>query len=212
MNISSKDIKKRDFKKGLRGYDVNEVEAFLETVSSHYEKLVVENRNLNDKINSLAGDLEVYKENEQTLQKAIVKSQDLADEIVQNAKNKAGIVIKEAELSARTYRQELEEEIMHRKQELEEIKLRNDKLIEDVKNFIEDKLGEFDDFFKDRKVYKMELASGFNMHIESDSDEESSEQDASSNIKLDSQTGQESDDSDSNINTGKSFDDNFEVK
>ena len=53
MIISSKDIKKRDFKKSLRGYDTDEVDAFLETVSNHYEKLIVANRNQSDRIKSL---------------------------------------------------------------------------------------------------------------------------------------------------------------
>lgn len=86
MSINSRDIKKSDFKRSLRGYDSNEVDAFLETLSNHYEKLLNENRNLTDQVKSLISDVEVYKENEQTLQKAIVKAQDLADEIIENAK------------------------------------------------------------------------------------------------------------------------------
>ena len=41
--ISSKEIKKTDFKKTFRGYDSNEVDAFLETVSLRYERLLEEN-------------------------------------------------------------------------------------------------------------------------------------------------------------------------
>lgn len=44
MNLTSKEIKKTDFKKSLRGYDTNEVDAFLETVSNHYDRLLIENK------------------------------------------------------------------------------------------------------------------------------------------------------------------------
>ncbi len=159
MNITSKDIKKRDFKKGLRGYDANEVDAFLDTVSSHYEKLIVENKNQADKIKSLMSDIEIYKENETNLQKAIIKSQDLGEEIVINAKKKAEMIIKEAELNSRKMKQDIEDDILSKKQELESIKQRNDKVIEDVRNFLNDKLNEFEDFIKNKKIFKMELSN-----------------------------------------------------
>lgn len=156
--ISAKDIKKTDFKKIFRGYDSNEVDAFLETVSLRYERLAEENSNLNEKIKGLLSDVQVYKENENTLQRAIVKAQDLADEILENAKKRAENIIKEAELNAKGIQQETDKEILSRKQELEELRLRNDKLVEDVKLFFMEKLNEMDEFIKSRNIYKMELA------------------------------------------------------
>lgn len=177
MNITSKDIKKRDFKKGLRGYDANEVDAFLDTVSSHYEKLIAENKSQADKIKSLMSDIEIYKENETNLQKAIIKSQDLGEEIVINAKKKAEMIIKEAELNSRKMKQDIEDDILSKKQELESIKQRNDKVIEDVRNFLNDKLNEFEDFIKNKKIFKMELSNLTNITSDYEGlDEENNEQ------------------------------------
>lgn len=164
MILSSKDIKKRDFKKSLRGFDTDEVDAFLETVSSHYEKLLVENRNQADRIKSLLQDIEIYKENELNLQKAIIKSQDLGEEIVANAKKKADNIIRTAELDARTIKQELENEILGKRQELEEIKLKNEKTFDDFRNFLHDKLNELEDFSRNRKVLNMELSPASDIH------------------------------------------------
>lgn len=158
MNIiSSKDIKKTDFKKTFRGYDPNEVDAFLETLSLRYERLLEENSSSSEKIKVLTSDVEVYRENESTLQKAIVKAQDLAEEILSNAKKRAENVVREAELNAQKILQENDKDIMARKSELEELKLRNDKLVEDVKLFFMEKLNEMDEFIKARNIYKMEL-------------------------------------------------------
>lgn len=171
MNIiSPKDIKKSDFKKSFRGYDVNEVDAFLETVSLRYERLFEENTTINEKIKILTSDVEVYKENEATLQKAIVKVQDLADEILGNAKKKAENILKEAELNAQKISQETEKDIMTKKHELEELKLRNDKLVEDVKLFFMEKLNEMDEFIRARNIFKMELAKVENFEEENESD------------------------------------------
>jgi len=170
--IIPKEIKKTDFKKTLRGYDTNEVDAFLETVSLRYERLFEENENLTLQIKTLNSDLEIYKENESTLQKAIIKAQDLTDEIIQTAKKKSENITKEAELNAQKILQDSEKEIMIRKHELEELKLRNDKLVEDVKLFFMEKLNEMDEFVKNRNIYKMELAKNVHEDEENPSEDE----------------------------------------
>jgi cell division initiation protein len=159
MNISPKDIKKNDFKKSLRGFDPHEVEAFLETVSSLYEKLLIENSQLQEKIRTLTTDLEIYKENESTLQKAIVKSREITEDVINNAKKKAENITKEAELNAQKVMHDIDRDILLKNRELEEIKLRNEALIEDIKLYLADKLSELEDFVKSKKIIKMELAS-----------------------------------------------------
>ncbi len=204
MIISSKDIKKRDFKKSLRGYDTDEVDAFLETVSNHYEKLIVENRNQADRIKSLLQDIDIYKENELNLQKAIIKSQDLGEQIVENAKRKSELIIREAELNARNIKQNLEDEILAKKHELESIKLKNEKTFDDLRNFLTDKLNELDEFFKNRKIITMDLSSVSNMSFNTEDGDIDIEDDIKplKKITLSSQK---------NDRPG-SFDDSFELK
>ena len=208
MNISSNDIKKRDFKKGFRGYEPAEVDAFLDTVSSHFDKLLMDNKSLNDRIKSLLSDIDIYRENEVNLQKAIIKSQDLGEEIVSNAKKKAELIIKEAELTSNKLRQNLDEEILSKKHELEEFKYKNDKLIDDIKGYLIEKLNELEGFVKNQKIIKMELANFSDIHNEvTDEEEEINENEEETKpmkkISLGNFTA--SDDQ-------KSFDDNFEDK
>lgn len=211
MNISAADIKKRDFRKVLRGYDPNEIDAFLETVSSHYEKLLIENKNLSDKLKSLQADIEIYKENEMNLQKAIVKSQDLGEEVLRNAKKKSEMIIKEAELNTVKIKQDFEEEIISKKHELEEIKLKNDKLMDDVRNFLTDKLNELEEFVKAKKIFKMGLTSVSNEpREEKEPDEEGSEETSEGENKKDMKKVSIST-IDKDVQE-KPFDDNFEVK
>jgi cell division initiation protein len=205
MNISSKDIKKRDFKKGFRGYEPAEVDAFLDTVSSHYEKLMVDNKTLNDRIKSLLSDIDIYRENESNLQKAIVKSQDLGEEIVINARKKAELIIKEAELTSKKLQQDLDNEILNKKQDLEDFKYKNEKLIEDIKNYLIEKLNELEDFVKNKKIIKMELANYSDMRNEVIEEEQKQEDEKKAMKKI--SLGNFS----ANTND-KSFDDNFEVK
>jgi cell division initiation protein len=207
MILSSKDIKKRDFKKSLRGFDTDEVEAFLETVSSHYEKLLVENRNQADRIKSLLQDIDIYKENELNLQRAIIKSQDLGEEIVANAKKKSDNIIREAELDARTVKQELDDEILSKRQELEEIKQKNEKTFDDLRNFLHDKISELDEFFKNRKILTMEFSQSTEMsHYTRNESETTEEEETVKPVKKISLTSQSLEHPDG------SFDDSFEIK
>lgn len=173
MNIiSPKDIKKSDFKKIFRGYDTNEVDAFLETVSLRYERLFEENSSLNERVKALTSDIDIYKENETTLQRAIVKAQDFSDEILGNAKKRAENITKEAELNAQKRLLDSDKDIMTKRHELDELKLRNDKLVEDVKLFFMEKLNEMDEFIKTRNVYHMELTKMENSTDDSPSESE----------------------------------------
>ena len=207
MIISSNDIKKRDFRKSLRGYDVDEVDAFLETVSSHYEKLLIENRNQAEKIKSLLQDIDIYRENELNLQKAIVKSHDLGEEIIANAKRQSDVIIREAELESRNVKQNIEDEILAKKQELEEIKQKNEKTFEDLKNYLSDKLNELEEFYKNRKIIKMELSnfrslSSVSSSFDPTADAKDDEQ-AFRDMNLTKKAGGDS---------NKPFDENFEMK
>jgi len=204
MIISSKDIKKRDFKKSLRGYDTDEVDAFLETVSNHYEKLIVENRNQSERIKSLLQDIDIYKENELNLQRAIIKSQDLGEQIVENAKRKSELIVREAELNARNVKHNLEDEILARKHELESIKQKNEKTFDDLRNFLTDKLNKLNEFFKNRIIITMDLSSVSSLKFHSDDTDLDIENDIKplKKINLSSQK---------NERPG-SFDDSFELK
>ena len=206
MNLTPKEIKKRDFKKSLRGYDVDEVDAFLDTVSSHFEKMLVENKTLLDRIKSLLADIDIYKENESNLQKAIIKSQDIAEEVIQNAKKRAEIIIKESELDARKVRQDIDDEILNKKQELEEIKLRNDKIIEDLRMYLNDKIVELDEFVKSKRILKMELSSM------SDYDSSQSEETAAADDDSNKSIKKVYINNDNYDEGKKSFDDSFEIK
>lgn len=202
MILSSKDIKKRDFKKSLRGYDTDEVDAFLEIISTHYDKLVLENRNQSDRIKSLLQDIDLYKENELNLQKAIIKSQEVGEQIIENAKRKSEIMIREADLEVRTIKQKLDDELLNKKQELEEIKQRNEKTFEDVKHFLNDKLNELEEFYKNRKILKMELTD-INYSNDEEIDEKEEMPKPMKKVYLSNQSPQRED---------SSFDDSFEIK
>lgn len=163
MRLSAIDIKKQEFRKAFKGYDVGEVEAYLDTVANELENLVKENESLREKIeliekekDDLSREIEIFRDNEKTFQKAIVKSQDLAEEVIENATKRAELITKEAEILASKTRVQAQEEILNLKQELEELRMKNEAIIDDIKNYLVEKLNSIEEYSKNRKIFRLE--------------------------------------------------------
>ena len=163
MRLSAIDIKKQEFRKAFKGYDVGEVEAYLDTVANELERLVRENEALTDKLallekerDGLSREIEMFRDNEKTFQKAIVKSQDLAEDVIENATKRAELITKEAEIIASKTRLQVSEEILNLKQELEELRMKNEAIIDDVKNYLIEKLNSIEEYSKNRKIFRLE--------------------------------------------------------
>jgi cell division initiation protein len=163
MRLSAIDIKKQEFKRSMRGYDPGEVEAYLDTVGNTVENLIREIEFQKEQLeklaaekDELANEIQVYRENEKTFQKAIVKSQDMAEEVVENAKKRAELIIKEAEILSSKTRLQAQEEFLNLKQELEDLKQRNESIIDDIKNYLAEKLNSIDEYQRNRKIFKLE--------------------------------------------------------
>lgn len=100
MNITPLDVRKQSFGKSFRGYDAEEVEAFLEMVAETFERLNETMASLQSKNRELQSTVERYQQLEQTLQDTLVTAQKIADEARENARKEAGLIVKEAEISA----------------------------------------------------------------------------------------------------------------
>ena len=100
MNITPNEISNKDFKKVFRGYDMDEVDEFLDQVVEDYEKLYKDNINTKDKISTLEGKIEHYSNIETTLQNTLLLAQTTADQVKQNTKKEIEMLLKDANDSA----------------------------------------------------------------------------------------------------------------
>lgn len=101
MALTPMDIYNKEFGKGFRGYDEEEVDMFLDQVVDEYEKLEKANEAADEKIQSLNERLEHYKSLEGTLKETLVTAQNTAEEVVENARKKAALIIDSAQREAR---------------------------------------------------------------------------------------------------------------
>ncbi|WP_019152858.1 DivIVA domain-containing protein [Robertmurraya massiliosenegalensis] len=100
MPLTPLDIHNKEFNKGFRGYDEDEVNEFLDQVIKDYEIIIREKKELEEKLNDQKTRLGHFSNIEETLNKSIVVAQEAAEEVKRNAQKEAKLIIKEAEKNA----------------------------------------------------------------------------------------------------------------
>jgi cell division initiation protein len=100
MALTPLDIQQQRFRIGFRGYDSREVEAFLEQAANACEDLQRENLRLNDELKKMQGDIEEHKKREGTFKRALLHSQKVLDQMQENARRRADVIVAEAQTKA----------------------------------------------------------------------------------------------------------------
>ena len=116
------DIENKRFSKTLKGYNVDEVDDFLDQLTIDYEKLYKENAELKDQIEESKKDLEHYKNVEHTLQNTLVMAQTTAEDIKKNAQTRAEQIIRDAQSEAKRATEEITKEEFDIRKRTEELK------------------------------------------------------------------------------------------
>ena len=100
MPLTPLDIHNKEFSRGFRGYDEDEVNEFLDQVVKDYEMVLRDKRNLEEQVRQLQERIEHFNSIEETLNKSLVIAQETAEELKQNAQKEAKLIIREAEKNA----------------------------------------------------------------------------------------------------------------
>jgi cell division initiation protein len=94
------DIHNKEFGRGFRGYDEDEVNEFLDQVIKDYELVLREKKILEEKAADLEQRIHHFSSIEDTLNKSILIAQEAAEEVKRNAQKEAKLIIREAEKNA----------------------------------------------------------------------------------------------------------------
>ena len=82
------------------GYNMQQVDEFLEPLTEDYVTLYKENALLKSKMRVLVGKLEEYRKNEAAMKEAVVNAQRTCDKMVREAEVKCAQMLKDANVSA----------------------------------------------------------------------------------------------------------------
>jgi len=100
VNITPLDIQQQKFKTKIRGFDVREVDAFLEQMANVFESLQRTHKHLQEEVRRLELEIQGYRKREETFKRALLNSQKVLDQMKDNAHKSAELIIAEAEVKA----------------------------------------------------------------------------------------------------------------
>jgi cell division initiation protein len=140
VKLTPLDIRKHDFKKSMRGYDPDEVEAFMSMVSDELELLIREKNQLNDETIKLRTQLKDYQDVEQSLRETLVKAQNTVEESRANSRREAEIIIHEAELQAEHILKEAKEQLRELGHEIEMLEMQKESFAKRLHHLLESQI------------------------------------------------------------------------
>ena len=100
MQFTPLDIQQQQFKISFRGFDVREVDAFLEQIADTFKSLQSNNISLQDEISRLKLENQGYRRREETFKRALLNSQKVLEQMKKNAQKSAELIIADAEVKA----------------------------------------------------------------------------------------------------------------
>ena len=98
MPLSPLDIKKKEFEQKMRGYDVDQVRAFLDEVSKEFELALRDQYAMEDELETMRKKLEHYLSVENSLEKTLIAAQQTAIKMEEQSKKEAELILSEARL------------------------------------------------------------------------------------------------------------------
>ena len=137
MRITPLDIQQKQFPMKFRGFDVEEVYAFLEIVREEMEDLLRENASLKEQIHRAENQIKEYRDMETTLRETLMTAQQMVEEYKTNARKEAELLIREAEIKADGVMKEAQDKIVKIHEDIVDLKGIRRHFKEELKRLIE---------------------------------------------------------------------------
>jgi cell division initiation protein len=96
MKITPLDIQQQQFRVRFRGFDMVEVDNFLDLLANEFEELIKQNSRLEEEIQRKSSRIHELEAEEKELRNTLVSAQRIIEEMKNNARKEAELIIEEA--------------------------------------------------------------------------------------------------------------------
>ena len=100
MEMTPTDIQQRRFKLRFRGFDVREVDAFLEQLAESFQALENENKQLKAELAGAKDQCSAYLKREETVKQTLENTEKALQQMNDNARKSAEVIVSTAEVKA----------------------------------------------------------------------------------------------------------------
>ena len=98
MNLTPLDIQRQMFSRALKGYNTDEIRAYLQLVAEEIERLIRDVDRLSRENGMLREDLDEHNARERILKDTLLSAQKVSEDVKANAQKEAELIVKDAEL------------------------------------------------------------------------------------------------------------------
>ncbi len=153
--ITPTDIENKEFRRVKKGFDPDEVDEFLDLIIVDMEKLIKENRRLQEELNKANNQVDKHMSSESSVYETLAAAKQLMNDIAASAERRAEIILKNAELEADMITREAKENISRYTSEGTRLMSKVDLLRERYRTMLLDELESIEskdnDFFQEFK-------------------------------------------------------------
>lgn len=149
MKLTALEIKQQEFEKSLRGYDKDEVQAFLNLMSNEWEHLVAKNRELENRIEDLEEKLKHYERVEEALHETLQTAKESAEQKLTGARKDARNKIEKAEMEAESIIREATQQRQQVRQSIIRLLDRRKEIIGGIRSYLDMAKESLEQFSKD---------------------------------------------------------------
>jgi cell division initiation protein len=154
MRITPLDIRQKTFEKNFRGYEKEEVNAFLLTLSQEWERIVDENKELRIKLEATEREVTKLREVEGSLYKTLKTAEDTGANVIEQARMAADLHLRESQIQAELISQEAKSKA---KDTIEEAEMAAREILDEM----EDRLKQMADSYKSLEAARVDMLAHF---------------------------------------------------
>jgi cell division initiation protein len=137
MKFTPLEIRKMDFSRSLRGYDPEEVQAFLEAVADQIDGLTRETNEYSDKIVRLETRLADFQIMEKTLQETLIKAEESSHRAREDSQRDAEITMRQAQVEAQSIMSEAHNYVDRLRSEIQMLQNQKETFIKKLKYLLQ---------------------------------------------------------------------------
>jgi cell division initiation protein len=134
--ITPIEIRQHSFKKAFQGYNKDEVQNFLNTLSSEWERMLEDHKRVKIELEKTQSALDNLRQVESALHKTLLQAEETSKSVVENAKTTAELRIQEADSKAKEMIKTAMEDRSRIEMQINELVSRRNEILQQLKSYL----------------------------------------------------------------------------
>ncbi len=137
MKITPQDIHAQEFRRSLRGYDMDEVDAFLAQVADELETHIQESLHLKDRVKVFEERVAEYQKLDERLKETLVTAQEMKEEIAKASQHKVEAAAAHARAEAQSIVADAHKKLVRIQSQVDDLRRYRDSFVIRYKAFLD---------------------------------------------------------------------------